>query len=291
MRRLSRSCFVELYYPGCNPGYVETSDGIVMIDTPQQPIDAMRWREHLEAKGSIRHLINTEPHADHISGNAYFPHVEVIGQIGIKQNFDKFLWLSATPAERYERIKQTDPDSAWLFDHPDFPLANPPDRTFEDELTLEVGGHVLQCIHMPGHTPQQTSVLIAQDGVVFTGDNVFHRCRTWIQDGDPWQWLASLKKIDALDAEIISPGHGEPCGKAYLKEQAQIIENWIGFVTGLVDKGVTAEEALARPLDVRPLDPYPMGQRLEALEQRAMSSTLQNLHKRISARKAQTAPA
>lgn len=287
MRRLSRSCRAEFYYPGCNPGYVETSDGIVMIDTPQQPIDAVRWREHLEEKGPIRHLINTEPHADHISGNAYFPHVEVIGQIGIQQNFDKFLWLSASPAERYERMKQADPDSAWLFDHPDYPLANPPTRTFDKELKLQVGDHTIHCIHMPGHTPPQTSVLIAQEGVVFTGDNVFHKCRTWIQDGDPWDWLASLKAIDALDADIIVPGHGEPCGKSYLKEQAQIVENWVGFVEGLVVKGISADEALQQPLNIKALDPYPMGQRLEPSESRAMAMTLRNLHKLISARKAQ----
>ena len=74
--------------------------------------------------------------------------------------------------------------------------------------------------------------------MVFTGDNVFHKCRTWLQECDPWEWLAALQSIEALDVETIVPGHGEPCTKAYLKEQAQIVENWVGFVERFVDRGV-----------------------------------------------------
>ena len=78
LRQITDHVFAEFFFWGCNPGYVATSDGVFMIDTPQQPIDAVRWREHLEGVGPIRHLVNTEPHIDHIAGNAYFPGVEVI---------------------------------------------------------------------------------------------------------------------------------------------------------------------------------------------------------------------
>ena len=80
MRRVADGVYAEIYFWGCNPGFVTTSDGVFMIDTPQQPIDAVRWRERLLEHGPIRHLVNTEPHRDHIRGNAYFPGVEVIGQ-------------------------------------------------------------------------------------------------------------------------------------------------------------------------------------------------------------------
>ena len=76
MRRVSENVYAEIYFWGCNPGFVVTGEGVVMIDTPQQPIDAVRWRERLQEYGPIRYLINTEPHVDHILGNAYFPGVE-----------------------------------------------------------------------------------------------------------------------------------------------------------------------------------------------------------------------
>src|SRR5919206_649625 len=80
MRRISEHVYAEIYFWGCNPGFFTTRDGVFMVDTPQQPIEAVRWRERLLEHGPIRHLVNTEPHADHIRGNAYFPRVEVIGQ-------------------------------------------------------------------------------------------------------------------------------------------------------------------------------------------------------------------
>ena len=51
MRQVSKNAFAECYFWGCNPSFVATSDGVVMIDTPQQPIDAMRWKDTMLAHG------------------------------------------------------------------------------------------------------------------------------------------------------------------------------------------------------------------------------------------------
>ena len=120
MRRVGPNSFTEIYFAGCNPGFVETSDGYVMIDSPQQPIDAVRWREQLEEKAPIRYLINTEPHGDHISGNAYFPSVPVVGQVKLQECFERYLNAFGTMEEKRERLKQNDPDSVFLLGHPDY---------------------------------------------------------------------------------------------------------------------------------------------------------------------------
>jgi cyclase len=289
MRRVGRNSFTEIYFAGCNPSFIETSDGYVMIDSPQQPIDAVRWRERLEEKAPIRYLINTEPHGDHISGNAYFPGVTVVGQVKLQECFDRYLNASGSLDEKRERFKQTDPDSVWLVGHPDYPASNPPTLTFTDQLTLNVGDHTFNIIHMPGHTAPQTSIHVPEEGVVFTGDNVFHKCRTWMQECDPWEWLAALDRIAALDVDIIVPGHGEPCGKAYLKEQAQIVENWVGFIETFVDRGVAPDEILKGPIPVTRQDPYPIGQRLFMLDDRLTGLIVNNLHRRIRERKAAAA--
>src|SRR3712207_4355159 len=144
MRRVSENVYAEIYFWGCNPGFLVTAEGVVMIDTPQQPIDAVRWRERLLEHGPIRHLINTEPPIDHISGNACFPGVEVIGQVGRQERYEQAV-PGMTSAERLETMKQTDPDSVWLFNHPGYP-PNPPTRTFTDELTLHAGNHTVQIL-------------------------------------------------------------------------------------------------------------------------------------------------
>ena len=137
---------------------------------------------------------------------------------------------------------------------------------------------------MAGHTPPQTSAYFPQEGVVFTGDNVFHRCKTFLQEANPWKWLASLKAIEALDVSVIVPGHGEPCDKSYLREQAEIVEAWTDAVQKFVTAGMTEEEALAQP---RPnVDPYPIGQRLFAAYDRVNTSNVTNLYRQIVARNA-----
>ncbi len=287
MRRVGPNSFTEIYFAGCNPSFIETSDGYVMIDSPQQPIDAVRWRERMEEKAPIRYLINTEPHGDHIAGNAYFTGgTVVVGHKKLQECFDQYLFAQGTTEEKRERMKQTDPDSVWLVGHPDYPASNKPTLTYTDELTLHLGNHTFQIVHHPGHTTPQTSIYVPEEGVVFTGDNVFYKCRTWLQECDPWEWLDALGKISALDADVIIPGHGDPCGKPYLKEQAQIVENWIGFVDRFVERGVTPDEILREKIDATKYDPYPIGQRLFPHDERLTGLVVRNLHKRLLDKKA-----
>ena len=42
MRQLTGNVRVETGVRGCNYGYVQTTDGIVMLDSPQLPSDAVR---------------------------------------------------------------------------------------------------------------------------------------------------------------------------------------------------------------------------------------------------------
>jgi glyoxylase-like metal-dependent hydrolase (beta-lactamase superfamily II) len=282
MRQIGPNVYAEMYFWGCNPGFLVTSDGVLLIDTPQQPIDAVRWREAMVAHGKpLRYLVNTEPHQDHIKGNMFFPGVEVLGQTGLQARYDA-LAPSFLSEQAFDAMKQDDPDSVFLLGHPDYPL-NPITRTFDVALTLEMGSHTVQLIHMPGHTAPQTSVFIPEEGIVFTGDNVFHKTRTWIQEGNPWEWLTALESIRGLDVETILPGHGEPCGKEYLDVQGQIVKDWVGAIEGLIAKGVTEDEAVAQGCP--PVDPYPIGQRLFPRSAFVDEVNVRNVYKQVMARK------
>ena len=287
MRRVGKNAFTEVYFWGCNPGFVVTNDGVVMIDTPQEPLDALRWREAMAEHGPIRYLINTEPHGDHISGNAYFPGVEVVAQEGLKTRYEEAI-PQMLSEERVQRMKETDPDSVWLLNHPEYP-PNPPTKTFDKELTLHVGNHTFQITHLPGHTAPQTAILVPEEGVVFTGDNIFFKCKTFIQEADPWEWLDALRALEQMDVDVIVPGHGETCDKEYLSTQAQVIENWLGTVEGFVKRGLTEEEALQQELNVPSLDPYPIGQRLFAISDRLNGLNVSNIYKHIKKRQAPAA--
>ena len=49
MQQLTRNLFVETRIRGCNHGFVTTSDGIVMIDSPHKPSDALKLRRETPA--------------------------------------------------------------------------------------------------------------------------------------------------------------------------------------------------------------------------------------------------
>ena len=60
-------------YHGCNPAFVTTAEGVVMLDTPMLPTDAVEWRKEIAKRGEVRYIINTHHHLDHITGNFFFP--------------------------------------------------------------------------------------------------------------------------------------------------------------------------------------------------------------------------
>src|SRR5260370_12404707 len=126
MRRVEPHSFTEVVFAGCNPSFVETSDGYVMSDSPQQPIDAVRWRERMEDKAPIRYLINTEPHGDHITGNAYFPNIEVVGQVKLQECFERYLYAFGSLECKRDRLQETHPPTPFPAVHPDSPAPHPP---------------------------------------------------------------------------------------------------------------------------------------------------------------------
>jgi cyclase len=72
VEQVTENVFTSTKIRGCNPSFVATSDGVVVVDTPQLPSKAVKMRSEAESHGVIRYVINTEHHVDHIFGNYYF---------------------------------------------------------------------------------------------------------------------------------------------------------------------------------------------------------------------------
>ena len=88
MQRVTPHVFTSTKIRGCNPSYVVTSAGVVVIDTPQLPTKALQMRKEAEAEGPIRFVINTEHHVDHIFGNYFFKGAgEVVHHQGVADHF------------------------------------------------------------------------------------------------------------------------------------------------------------------------------------------------------------
>jgi glyoxylase-like metal-dependent hydrolase (beta-lactamase superfamily II) len=72
MEQVTPNVFTNTKLRGCNPSFVVTAAGVVVIDTPQLPTKAVGMRQEAESHGPIRYVINTENHVDHIFGNHWF---------------------------------------------------------------------------------------------------------------------------------------------------------------------------------------------------------------------------
>jgi ribonuclease/clavin/mitogillin len=85
------------------------------------------------------------------------------------------------------------------------------DLTVGDGDTLSVGSLTLRVVHTPGHSPGHICLFLEEERVLFSGDNVLGIGTTAIPPppgGDMAQYLDSLRRMKALDAALICPGHG-----------------------------------------------------------------------------------
>lgn len=238
MQQVSERVYVETGFRGCNLGVVVTAQGLVLIDSPQHPADALRWKDEVERKGQILYLINTEHHFDHVVGNRFLPGTGVATE-GTRDALDR----PGQAGEAREVTEQLWPDCASLLEGYALRL---PTIAFTERLSLFVGDRVLHLIHLPGHVPGGLAVHIPEEKVVFTGDNVVCHFGPAFHDALLTEWLDSLKQIEWLGAEIVVPGHGPVCDNRYVPEFAEELKACIELVNGAIKVGLTREEAAGR---------------------------------------------
>jgi cyclase len=267
---VTENVFVATGWRGCNPGYVVTAEGIVAIDSPQLPTNALAMRQEMLAKGPVRFRINTENHIDHIFGQHFFSDLgPLIGHEDIVADY----WEGALGKDPYEFMLNAvkTQDAAGLDHMPrrDEVRIRPPDVAFKGEMTLRLGEHVFELIHTPGHTKGQIAVYVPRERAVFLGDTIFSGVQTWLQVAHPDVWLQSLDKIARLDVDYIIPGHGPVVDKSYIAIQSAFIREWTAAVASGIAQGWNKSECVERisfvdryPLDVGQEHLVPLVQRL-----------------------------
>ena len=240
---------------GSNWGFVTTSDGIVMIDSPMVPKTALEWRDKIARKGEVRYLINTHHHVDHITGNFFFPGAVVSSQ-GVKELFDAPLNKVAGSERLEEALKigqgtlgyirllvgEHDATSLPLMEKHHYQLKAPA-ITFTERLNLYVGGQTFELMHTPGHTEAHIGVYMPQAKVFFAGDNFTNTVQPSLAYCLPLEWVESRKKIEAMDIDVIVPGHDEVSDKKKIQEFRLFIQRCIDMVRDAIEKGMSKEQA------------------------------------------------
>src|SRR4030042_5778724 len=259
MRQLTANVFIKEElgvfpkFRGCTLGFVTTSEGIVMIDSPMLPTNAIRWRDEMAKKGQVRFIISTHHHLDHIGGNFFFPG-SVISHEECRERYALPLTreldsevpgeppkvVTLDPAESYRlRVKELDPEGLPLLSH--YRLRGP-EITFSERLRIDVGDHSFELTHMPGHTKGDVCVNIPQEGVFFAGDNFINGEQPSLAKCLPLEWIESLQKIEKVDSDFIVPGHGQVAVKKEVQEFRSFIEKCVERGREAIQKGTSKEE-------------------------------------------------
>ncbi len=145
----------------------------------------------------VKYLVHTHAHLDHI-GVAGPLKRKGHGKIVLHRE-DEFIYDSLEEQARMFGLHLEPRDDV---DH---------EICHQDDL--EFGGHVLNVIHTPGHTPGSCSFLLKDKNILFSGDTLFRRSigRTDLPGGDSAQILDSIEnRLFTLNADYtVIPGHGE----------------------------------------------------------------------------------
>jgi cyclase len=206
--------------------------GVLVFDTNGTPASAANVLAEIRTLTSapVRYVVNSHWHWDHWYGTevytAAFPDVKVIAH-------EKTKMLMAGPAIEFNRpgLEQQLPAYVGMLEKRAATDASAragaevarffleqkknahlvlPNTTYTDRLDLDLGGRQVQVLHYDrAITPGDTLLYLPAERIVVTGDLLVNPI-TFGLSSYPTGWLHSLERIDALDAAVLVPGHGEP---------------------------------------------------------------------------------
>src|SRR5262249_45980995 len=116
-------------------------------------------------------------------------------------------------------------------------LPVPMERLAEGSV-IRAGGVTLHALHTPGHASDHLCYYLEEERALFTGDLILGGSTTVIppDDGDLGDYLASLRRVLALDVQRIYPAHGP-----VLEPARPVIE---GYIAHRLDRETQILQAL-----------------------------------------------
>jgi glyoxylase-like metal-dependent hydrolase (beta-lactamase superfamily II) len=191
-----------------NSGIILTDDGVIVIDTGQNPIESRDIMATVKKLTSmpVRIVIDTEPHADHTTGHFVFPGAVIIAAAG---GGDSMRAADRAAPNRIQTMSGTSPEMKAALEGYKFIT---PTIEYRDRMTINLGGKTLELIYMKGvHSESDNAVWLPKERVVFSASafvvNQINILRPFVTIPDI---LAAGKMMRALNPQFVVPGHGTP---------------------------------------------------------------------------------
>jgi len=177
----------------------ETGEAVIVDPGNSQSYEDEQIREYVANKHlTIKYVINTHPHLDHIAGNPWckeeYNPVMLIHEAGMKEYNRAFAYAAVFG---FEIGKMPDPD-----------------RYLQEDEVITFGNQKLKVLYTPGHCAGSVCLYSVENQVIFTGDLIFEQSvgRSDLPTGNEMELRQSIReKILPLPDEVtILSGHGDP---------------------------------------------------------------------------------
>lgn len=198
--------------------FMVTSEGVIVTD----PInaDAAKWLKAEIAKRfnkPIKYLIYSHDHQDHSSGGEVFADTAVV---------------IAHDKAKDAIIGEKRPTAA-------------PQITFSDSLTVELGGKKVELFYV-GRNHSNNSIVMhfPAERALFVVDFIPVKGLPYRDLPDSYipDWIESIKRVEAMDFDILIPGHGSPGDKSDVRAFREYMEDLHAAVLDQARAGKSLEE-------------------------------------------------
>ena len=239
-----------------NLAAVEGPEGLVFFDTSSLFHAKAIFGLVREWSGSrLAKAVYTHGHVDHVFGTRLFEDearekgwapVEVIAHEACPARFDRYRLTNGYNGVINQR--------QFGFPEPVFPKNyRYPDRTLRESLTLEIGDETAVLNHDRGETDDHVWIHLPERKTLYTGDLFI-----WASPncGNPQkvqryprEWAEALRKMQALGAERLLPGHSPPILGAdrvaqALGDAAELIETLVEQTLEMMNAGARLDDIL-----------------------------------------------
>jgi glyoxylase-like metal-dependent hydrolase (beta-lactamase superfamily II) len=239
-----------------NVSAVATEDGLILVDTGSAPLAALVHKELRRwSAGRLHTAIYSHGHIDHVFGVGVWeaesaergwPDPVVVAHEALPRRFDRYI-LTAGYNQVVNRRQFGLEDLVWPTEY------RYPDRTYADQLRLDVGGTRLELRHENGETDDHTVTWLPERRVLCCGDLFI-----WASPNAgnpqkvqryPKEWAEALRRMVALEPEYLLPGHGLPVIGAdrvrqALTDTADLLDSLVDQTLALMNAGARLDEAL-----------------------------------------------
>lgn len=221
---------------GCNVVVWNGPEGVLVVDSGNAA-SAPKLLEAIGrvADGSVRFLVNTHWHPDHVGGNAALRRA---GALAIAHQQTRALMSERQAVPAYD------------LDVPAAPRDALPSVTFDDTLTLHLNGDRLALLHVPGaHGDGDLIAWWETANVVHVGDAYYAGGYPFVDSANGGSLAGLVAALETVlsraDARtVIVPGHGPVSNRAELAAYRDMLVAVGRRVRELVEQGKNIDEVL-----------------------------------------------